>query len=377
MKVALVAGPIEYSVCLANSISKHCAVDFFYGGDYALHRDVSIFSILNPAVGKVEINPYRIRDGRNFSSYRRLAKRFREYDLIHLQGSNFWFNLNQYVCRKVPIICTIHDPVPHTGIPLKNRVFQALAQKISVSQADAIIVHGKKLHATMAAIYKIAEENIFVIPHGEFSFYRQLRQSGRNAPPSRLNAKQILFFGEVRKNKGLEYLIRAEPLISAAYNNYSILIAGRFIDQEGNNLKYYRSLMKNPARFEIINRFIRNNEVADIFEQSTIVVLPYVSASQSGILALAFGFGKAVVSSNTGSLCEVIENEKNGLLVPPQSEKALANALLQLLRDEEMAQRLAQNAATLAQTRLSWSNISEQTLDVYEKAIYQKKRYSV
>jgi glycosyltransferase involved in cell wall biosynthesis len=229
----------------------------------------------------------------------------------------------------------------------------------------------------MAAIYKIAEENIFVIPHGEFSFYRQLRQSGRNAPPSRLNAKQILFFGEVRKNKGLEYLIRAEPLISAAYNNYSILIAGRFIDQEGNNLKYYRSLMKNPARFEIINRFIRNNEVADIFEQSTIVVLPYVSASQSGILALAFGFGKAVVSSNTGSLCEVIENEKNGLLVPPQSEKALANALLQLLRDEEMAQRLAQNAATLAQTRLSWSNISEQTLDVYEKAIYQKKRYSV
>jgi glycosyltransferase involved in cell wall biosynthesis len=371
VRVAFISGCIEYSVCLANALSKRSEIDFFYSGAYARQRDETILTLLDSAIGRYEINPYRLRDPRNITSHRRLAERFNGYDVIHMQGSNFWFSLNRQVCRKVPIVCTIHDPVQHAGIPLANRVFQSLAQRISTSQASLFIVHGDKLKATLAALHRIPERRIFVIPHGEFSFYRRFSRGACDATNPSGFSKRILFFGEIRKNKGLEYLIRAEPLISALFNDYSICVAGRFNNEPGNNLAYYRALMRNPGRFEIIDRFIGNHEVAGIFEQSDIVVLPYVSASQSGILALAFGFGKPVVATDTGSIGEMVEHGRTGLLVPPADERLLANALLELLRDDEKCSRFGRNAAALAQGQLNWDIIAEQNLEVYEKAMAQ------
>lgn len=367
MKVAFISGPIEYSVCLANALRRHCDLDFFYSAAYARQRDESILTLLDPAIGKYEINPYRLRDPRNFTSHRRLAKRFREYDLVH--GSNFWFSLSRHIYRKVPIVWTVHDPVQHTGLPLANYLFQSMVQKVSVAQATAFIVHGEKLKTTLGTLHRIPERKIHVISHGEFSFYRQLRSGAAKPRPAGARKKRLLFFGEVRKNKGLEYLIRAEPYISAVFDDYSIYIAGRFMNQPGNDLDYYRALMRNPKRFEIVNRFIGNHEVAELFEQSDIVVLPYISASQSGILALAFGFGKPVISTDTGSIGEVLENDRTGLLVPPGNEKLLADAVLQLLLDDDKRSLFGKNAAEVARTKLSWEEIGQQTCEVYRTVL--------
>jgi glycosyltransferase involved in cell wall biosynthesis len=365
MKVAFIHGPLEYSVCLANALCQYCDLDFFYGGAYARHRGETLLTLLHPSVGKYEISPYRLHDRRNFTAYRHLAERLKGYDLIHMQYSNFWFILNRYICRNVPIVYTIHDVVPHSGLPLVAHLLQSIPMRISIGQAAAFIVHGEKLQAQMAALCRIPKRSIHVIPHGEFSFYRKLRSGAAQPRPAGARRKQLLFFGEIRKNKGLEYLIRAEPLISSGYDDYSICIAGRFMNAPGNNLEYYQGLMRDPDRFEIINRFIENHEVARLFESSDIVVLPYVSASQSGILALAFGFEKPVVATDTGSISEVLEHGRTGLLVPPANERLLAEAVLELLRDEVKCTRFAQNAAEVAKTKLNWEEIGKQTFEVY------------
>jgi glycosyltransferase involved in cell wall biosynthesis len=374
MRVAFISGCLEYSVCLANAMSKKCELDFFYSGAYARQRDDSILTLLDPAIGKLEINSYRLRDPRNFSSHRRLARLFNDYDVIHLQGSNFWFNINRQVCGNVPIVCTIHDPVQHTGLPLANRLFQSIAQRISVSQAAAFIVHGQKLRSTLAALHRIPKEAIEVIPHGEFSFYKKMRKPQDGQHTTARGGKRVLFFGEVRKNKGLEYLIKAEPLISAEFNDYHITIAGRFKQEAENNLAYYRGLMHNPDRFEIIDRFVANCEVADIFERCDIVVLPYVSASQSGVLPLAYGFGKPVVATEVGSIGEVLHHGRTGLIVPPADERALAAALLELLRDDDCRSTCGRNAQAVADEELSWDNIAERTLAVYQKVTAARQR---
>ena len=374
MKVAFISGCIEYSVCLANSLNKHCDVDFFYSGSYARQRDESILTLLHQDIGKIEINSYRLRDPRNYKSHRELAQRFNDYDVIHMQGSNFWFSLNRLQCKHVPIVCTLHDVVQHTGIPLANRLFQDVAQRISISQASHYIVHGQKLRATLAELHRIPEHIISVIPHGEFSYYKLLRRNEPTKRESGKHPKRILFFGEVRKNKGLEYLIRAEPIISAQFDDYIICIAGRFMKEPGNNLEYYRSLMHDSSRFEIEDRFIGNHEVADIFEQSDIVVLPYVSASQSGVLAVAYGFSKPTVATDTGSIGEVLEHGRSGLLIPPANEQHLADALVSLLIDDDMRVKYGNNTAAVANGPLNWDNIAILTLEVYEKAIHQRKQ---
>jgi glycosyltransferase involved in cell wall biosynthesis len=369
MRVAFVAGVIEYSVCLANGLAKHCDIDFFYNGAYARQRDASTLTLLDPAIRQVEVNLHRLRDPRNFRDYRRMARRFADCDLVHLVNPNFWFSVNRDVYRNVPVVCTVHDPVQHEGTRFAARLFEDAAQRASVSLSSAIIVHGEKLKATLAGRYRIPAGQIAVIPVGDLSFYRRMAKR-QSAPSDRSReGKQLLFFGEVRKNKGLDYLIKAEPLISASYSDYSILVAGKFLNEPENNLAYYQSLITNPGRFSFIDRFIANDEVAGMFEGCDIVVLPYTSASQSGILTVAFGFGKPVIATDTGSLGEVLEHGRTGLLVPPRDERALAEAVLRLLMNDEERLQLGRNAAAAASGPLGWDTIAAQTLAVYKRAI--------
>ena len=361
MRVAFFSGPIEYSVCLANSLCKYCDIDFYYNALVAKRRDHSTLSLLNVQIRRIPINFYRIRDIRNLWSYLDVAKGLRNYDIIHVQSVNIWLGLSRYLFKRVPIIFTVHDPIQHIGLRKMNRIYQDIAQKTILLQSSRFIVHGEKMKKELAQKHNVSFARISVISHGELSFYQKWKSGLKCLLPSR-DIKRILFFGVVRKNKGLEYLIRAEPIISKGYENYRICIAGKF---EG-DFDLYKKLIQDTTKFEIINRYVSNNEVSELFDSSDIVVLPYVSATQSGVLALAFGFGKPVVATDTGSIPEVLEDGRTGLIVPPCDEKALAHAILELLLDKEKCLSFGRNAREVARSKLNWANIAVQTVELYK-----------
>jgi glycosyltransferase involved in cell wall biosynthesis len=189
------------------------------------------------------------------------------------------------------------------------------------------------------------------------------RMAGKADLPAR-EPYTLLFFGRIWPYKGLKYLIAAIPLVAKQFPEVKLLIAGR-----GENLDAYFPDDYNSNHYEILNDYIPNEAVAGIFDRSTIAILPYIESSQSGVAALAYGTGTPIIASDVGGVGEMIENDKDGLLVPPGDVPALANAIIRLLSDRQLQEKLRIASGDRCQKDLSWSKIAAQTVNVYHQAI--------
>lgn len=143
--------------------------------------------------------------------------------------------------------------------------------------------------------------------------------------------KVLLFFGYVRKYKGLDILLKSVPLLS---EEYKLMVVGEFYD----NPEEYLNLIKElgiTERVKLINQFIPNEEVGKYYKASDLVILPYRSATQSGILNVAYGFGKAVIVTNVGGLGEFVKPEKTGLIVKPEMPEEIAKGVVKYFQLKE------------------------------------------
>ncbi len=129
----------------------------------------------------------------------------------------------------------------------------------------------------------------------------------------------ILFFGYVRKYKGLDILLKAFPKILQKFPNTFLLIVGEFYDNPDIYFKLIEEL-NITERVKVINQFVPNEEVAKYYLSSDVIVLPYRSATQSGILNVAYGFNKPVIVTNVGGLAEFVIEGKTGFVIKPDSE---------------------------------------------------------
>jgi glycosyltransferase involved in cell wall biosynthesis len=129
----------------------------------------------------------------------------------------------------------------------------------------------------------------------------------------------ILFFGYVRNYKGLDILLKAFPKILQKFPNTYLLVVGEFYDNPNSYFKLIEEL-NIRERVKVINQFVPNEEVAKYYLASDVVVLPYRSATQSGILNVAYGFNKPVIVTNVGGLAEFVIEGKTGFVIKPDSE---------------------------------------------------------
>jgi glycosyltransferase involved in cell wall biosynthesis len=193
---------------------------------------------------------------------------------------------------------------------------------------------------------------------GSFPLYKAL--SGEEVEQDR---PVVLFFGRIRAYKGLDVLVRAAPMIAASIPNVRIIIAGAGDCDIAN-----KATVEQPELFEIYNHHIRADKVPGLFQRSAVVVLPYLDATQSAVASLACLFGKPVVASHVGSIPEIVEDGKTGLLVPRGDEYSLAEAVVMLLEEPKKRKEMGKAAAAKIEEELSWDSISTKTLAVYHRA---------
>ncbi|MFA4924675.1 MAG: glycosyltransferase [Ignavibacteriaceae bacterium] len=159
----------------------------------------------------------------------------------------------------------------------------------------------------------------------------------------------LLFFGYIRKYKGLDILLHAMPLLLKEIPNIKLLVVGESYEE----FSFYENLVSELRLTNFVkmeNRFVANEEVGKYYSASDLVVLPYRSATQSGILNVAYGFTKPVLVTNVGGLAEFVDDKKTGIIVAPESPEAIANGIIEFYAlqktvnfSKNIGERISQN----------------------------------
>lgn len=352
----------DYTIELANGLSKYVDLTLIQQEkSYPACKDV-----LNDNIPVLRFKKPHMRNPSNIRSMKEMMHLIREVqpDVLHVQESNdIWYLLTLALNKMPPVVTTIHDVFCHPGDG--EKVFASeYTRPIAFYRSQQLIVHTQLHKQTLNEQFRIPEQRVNILPHGELGSLYQ-RRGRKNSLPR--EPYTLLFFGRIWPYKGLKYLLEAMPLVAERIPDVKLIIAGR-----GENIHKYFPNGYDEQRYEIINNFISNEEVVSLFERSTITVLPYIEASQSGVAALSYGMGTPIIASEVGGLKEIVRHKEDGLLVPPGDVQALADAIIHLLSDRQMQQHMQLAALSRSQKDLNWSNIAAQTVDVYHKVIKDK-----
>jgi glycosyltransferase involved in cell wall biosynthesis len=205
-----------------------------------------------------------------------------------------------------------HNIYPHESNPLDRSLL-----KFAFSSADYFITHSKRDRDDLSSLRPAKPITVCSLPRiDEFA--------GEDAGSR--NGRTILFFGKVRKYKGLAVLLEAMPRVVAKID-CRLLIVGEFYDSIDN----YRDLIRAFELENLVaidNRYVENEEVPGIFAKADVLVLPYVTASQSAVAQIALSNGLPVIASDAGGLSEAVLDNVNGLIFPSGDSVALADRIL-------------------------------------------------
>lgn len=256
---------------------------------------------------------------------------------------------------RIKIVFICHNVVPHEGGGVIDR---RLALTV-LRRGDALVVHSEQDRHRLLALLPQARVYKAAIPtyaplagQGEGQAGRDLRRELRLPA----GAPIILFFGFVRPYKGLEYLIQALPLVRQRIPDAHLLVVGEFWQAPEFFQRYAEEYGVGDA-LTIVNRYVPNEDLQPYFALADAVVLPYVSATQSAVVQLAFGFGKPVITTRVGGLHEVVEDGVTGLIVPPQDEQALAAAIVRYF-EQGLGEPMAANVRRVgAEQTFSWQQL--------------------
>lgn len=257
-----------------------------------------------------------------------------------------------------------------------NRIRTRLMRR-TYEPFDAVFVLGEEVRTQFARAVPFPVERIHVIPHGNEEILMgttgdlaSLRQRYGIGADDRV----VLFFGNIRPSKGVPDLIDAFAGLHDI-ENAKLVIAG-FPSREVDvgDLKRRTDDLGISDRVVFDTRYVPIEEVASLMALSTVVAFPYVSATQSGAIQVAFAAGRPVVATAVGSIPEAVQHGTTGLLVPQGSIEEMSAALRRLVADPGLARAMGEEARRQAGERFSWNAIAREVLSIYRSLLAGTQR---
>lgn len=284
-------------------------------------------------------------------------------DLVIIQWWHPYFSLCYRSIAKylkdTKVLFLCHNVFPHERFPMDKRLTKSV-----LKCGNYFIVHSQQDAEDLLAIKPEASYQKTVLPtYNVFKFTDMSKQEARRQLGISDKEYVLLFFGLVREYKGLKYLIQAMPEIFAAYSNIKLLVVGDFA---GKKEEYMDIISKTGAKQTICiyDGYIPDREVEKFFACCDLVVLPYISATQSAVVQMAYGFDKPVVVTNVGGLPEVVANGKTGYVVPPENPQALADAVIRFFKEGKALEFEA--GVKQESYRYDWDRMTETVESLFE-----------
>jgi glycosyltransferase involved in cell wall biosynthesis len=278
---------------------------------------------------------------------------------------------------KVPVVTTLHtillDPNPQ-----QRRILKAI-----LALCSRVVTMTDKGRQLLRDVYQADLGHVDLIPHGipDFTFSNP---DTHKAPLGFEGRKVILTFGLLSPNKGIEYAIQALPRVVEKFPDVLYVVLGQthphLIRENGeayrNSLVHLASENNVLDNLRFVNTFVELDLLKQYIAACDVYVTPYLHEAQitSGTLAYAFGMGTAVVSTPYWHAADLLKDGK-GLLVPFRDANALSDAMLKVLSDDALRQKIRKVAFDIGRT-MTWSRVSELYLTSYELACFDKRRTS-
>jgi len=262
-----------------------------------------------------------------------------------------WFSLTRLVQlgRSTSIIYVCHNVLPH-----ERSWWDRTLARITLSSGNGFVVHSQQDAIHLRSL--LPHANIKTTPLPTYQAVGQISTDRRHARKTLglTESKLILlFFGFVRSYKGLDVLLEALDSIDKQLDVH-LLVIGEMWNDKANYLAQIERL-DLASRVTIVDQYVPNEQLGRYFSAADVAVLPYRSATQSGVVQMAFGYGKPVITTDVGGLAESVTDGLNGLIVPPENPSALADAITRFYQ-QDLEATLTAGVKTSAH-RFSWEHL--------------------
>jgi glycosyltransferase involved in cell wall biosynthesis len=245
-----------------------------------------------------------------------------------------------------------HEPrlVRRGSTALRSGVVLDRALSAAWHRMDVVFVLGEQAREHVRETWQ-PRGPVVVIPHGDEAALRR----GVPVTPVTHTSPTVLFFGTWSPYKGVDVLLDSWPEVRRQVPDARLVLAGSPADGDLDAiLTRVRSLPGVEAR----PGYVPSDQVAELFAAARVVAVPYLHASQSGVVHLAYTFGRPVVASAVGDIPAVVRDGGNGVLVPPGDPGALADGLVRLLTDSGLAQRCGRAGSSFLAANCSWDQVA-------------------
>jgi len=268
-------------------------------------------------------------DSLNPLTWRRAVRRVLDFraDIVVLP----WWTVYWAVCfgylsralrrKGLSVVFFCHNVVEHEAAGWKSRLTRWV-----LGHGSRFVVHTYEDAANLRHLLPDAEVRVHAHPiYDHFPLPKKVW-------PKR-GALELLFFGFVRPYKGLDLLI--EAMAQTACDVY-LTIAGEFWEGKS-QVRERIQILGLADRVELRPWYHTDEEAAELFGRCDVVVLPYRSATGSGVIPIAYHYNKPVIASRVGGLADVVHHGETGILIESENVKALADAINNLTRTEAEA----------------------------------------
>jgi glycosyltransferase involved in cell wall biosynthesis len=275
--------------------------------------------------------------------------------------------MNRLKRKGKKVVLTVHEVFPHRPF-LGGQADRDIMKKM-YRRADVLLAHTESLKKELVELFSLSPEKIYVVPHGYFALVPSPLDvsSLKNKYQVPLDKKVLLFFGNIRENKGLNILFRAMKELK---KDYFLVIAGQAAGASEIPSGYYRSLIREyniSDSLSWIDKYISDEETAGFFKMADAVILPYKRSfhAQSGILNLAAGFDKPCVVSDVGGLAELVRDYNMGVVVDPEDADALREGIIRLFENQNTVFYGFQKY----KEENSWDRAAEKYIEIYKRLL--------